>query len=91
MTFRRVRVTTVAVGKPISIAYSERVSVALGIQHAKRMRRIILSSVAGMAVPSFSSLSHKKDGFREKLIEHKTFVLIFSTTFICNICLSKIN
>jgi hypothetical protein len=49
----RVRVTIVAVEKAISITYSECVSVALVIQHAKRMRRIILSSVACLAVPYF--------------------------------------
>jgi hypothetical protein len=37
-------------GKAISITYSEYVSVALGIQHAMRMRRIILSSVACLAL-----------------------------------------
>jgi ABC-type phosphate transport system permease subunit len=38
----------------MSITYSECVSVALVIQHAKRMRRIILSSVTCLAVPVFS-------------------------------------
>ena len=38
--------------------YSESVSVALGIQHAKRMRRVILSSVACPTVHYFPSLSH---------------------------------
>jgi len=33
-------------GKAIRIKYSESVSVALGIQHAMRMRRIILKSAA---------------------------------------------
>ena len=36
-------------GKAISVTYSECVSVALFIQHSKRMRRIILSSVAYLA------------------------------------------
>ena len=36
-----------------SSTYSECVSVALVIQHAKRMRRIMLSSVAHPALPYF--------------------------------------
>jgi len=35
------------------------VSVALVFQHAKRMRRIILSCVASLALPHFSTFSHK--------------------------------
>ena len=46
-------------GKAVSIAYSECVFLALGIQHAMRMRRIILSSVACPALRYFSKLSHK--------------------------------
>jgi hypothetical protein len=57
------------------------VSVALFIQHAKRMRRIILSSMACLAVPHFSTLAHKVQS-AEKVIEHKTYVLIFSTNFV---------
>jgi hypothetical protein len=59
--------------------------VALLIQHAKRMRHIVLPFVASLASPNFSSLSHKRHDFREKVTENKMSVLIFPTAFIENI------
>ena len=52
--------------KPVIIAYSECVLIASIIQHVKRMRRVIPSSVACPAVPYFStSLS-----FGESFYQH---------------------
>jgi hypothetical protein len=45
------------------ITYSEYVPVALVIQHAKRMRRIILSSVVCSALLCFPTLSRNRHDF----------------------------
>jgi hypothetical protein len=55
------------------------VSLTLDIQHAKRMR-LILSSVVCLFLSYFSTLSHKRHEFREKVVDHKVRVLSFSTT-----------
>ena len=72
--------------------YSGWVLVALGMQHTVRMRRIRLSSVASLAVQYFSTLSHERYNCRgeekKRFFEPKS-VLIFSTTYICNISHSK--
>jgi hypothetical protein len=67
--------------KTICITYSECVSAALVIWHAKRMRRIIVSSVACLTLPYFSESSHKRHDFRKKLLNIKC-VFRFSLQFL---------
>ena len=79
-------------GKVLSTTYSEWFSVALVIQHAKRVRRIIFSAVVCPVLPSSSTWSHKRRDFRgEKGNEHKMCVSIFSTTFAWKISHSAKN
>ena len=61
-------------GRAISITYSEFVLISLGIQHAVRMRHIILPSVFCLGVPHFSTVSHIGDDFRKKNNEDKMWV-----------------
>jgi len=51
----------------MSIIYSECVSVALDIQHAKCMRHIISLSAACLIIQYFSTLSHKCHDFRKTM------------------------
>jgi hypothetical protein len=52
--------------RPLRITYAERVSIALGIHHAISMHRFILSSATCLAVPCFSTTSHKWMIFERK-------------------------
>ena len=65
--------------------------VAVGIQHAMRMRRILLQSVACPGLQYFSTLSHKWHDLMKRVTEHKMCVLIFCATFVGNISHSKMN
>ena len=72
-------------GKAISTTYSRLVFVALVIQHAKPKSIIMLSSVASLTLPYFSTSLLKMTWFSgKKVTEHNT-VFIFSTTFVWNI------
>jgi hypothetical protein len=66
---RRVRITNVAVENQYVLHILSVCFVALVIQHAKRMRCIILSSVARLALAYVFILHHKRQDFLKE--EHK--------------------
>ena len=62
------------------------VCVASVIQLARHMRRVTLSSVTCLAVPYFSTLTHKRHDFcKKKKLLKVNCVLIFSTNFVLEI------
>ena len=73
------------IGKAISIAHSQFVFVALVVQHAMRMRHIVICGLPRSTIFFPHYLINGKI-FGKKVIEHKIRVLIFST----NICLKKV-
>jgi hypothetical protein len=76
----RVRITIVAVEKHY-VTYFECVFLALIIQHAKRMRRIILLSVTSLALPYFYTLTHEWHILGKKIIERKMCLYICTRIF----------
>ena len=68
----------------MSITYSACVSVVLGIQHAKRIRRIALSPVGCQTKQYFPHYQINGTIFEKnkKVIDHKMCVFIFSTNFV---------
>jgi len=50
---------------------NERASVAVVIQYAKRLRRIMLPSMTCLAVQYFSTLSHKRHDYWKNLLDIK--------------------
>jgi hypothetical protein len=89
VTLRSVRVKCFVYGKIISIAQSEFLFVVLAIQQAKHVGHIMLSSVANPALRKSFTFPHTRHDFRRSVIEHKMYILIFSTTFFQNISHSK--
>jgi len=64
VTLKLIRANNVAIKKQC-VTFSECVSVALGIQHAKRMRHTVFPSVACFVRPYFFTLSFKRQDFRK--------------------------
>jgi hypothetical protein len=74
-------------GKAINTAYSECAFVTKIIQYTKRIRCIILSSIACSDLPFFPTLSHKGyDFLGENVAEHK---MCFD--FLYNFCLKPLS
>ena len=76
VTLRRLLLTLVGRARAMSIPCTDSASVVLVIQHAVRVRCNILSSVACMAVHYFSTLSHKHNDFRSRVVVHKICVFL---------------
>ena len=57
--------------------------VALSIQHTMRMRHFIVPFIVCVPLPHSSTLSHNRQGFRNKVIEHKM------RRFISILCLTR--
>jgi len=72
-------------GKEINITQPVCVFVALVIQHAMRMRHIILQSVACPSVQNFSTLSHKRNDFRKR--SYRTKAVCFD--FLLDFCMKR--
>jgi hypothetical protein len=78
-------------GKAISIIYSECVSLALVIQHAKRMHLLYCHLWPVCLYRIFPQYLIHGIIFGKKVIEHNMRVFSFSTVFIWNISYSKKN
>jgi hypothetical protein len=78
LTHGNVRVTTVAVENNTFYILCVCVCVCvcivdLVIRHAQRMHSIILSSLPGLALSFFATLSHKRNDFRKTFYKRKIY------------------
>ena len=73
-------------GKSVRVTYPECVFVALSIQHVMGMRLIVICGWLGSSIFFPLYLTNSKIFEKKKLL--KARVLIFFTTFVCNISLS---
>ena len=71
VTSASIRVTTVAVGKPLVFQILSQ-SAALFMQHAMRMRRIVFPSVACLAASYSPTLFLNRHDIRINVIEYET-------------------
>jgi hypothetical protein len=78
------------IGKAVIIAYSKSVSVALVIQHAMRIRHIVICGPSGTAV-FFHFISKNDTMFEKKVTERKIYILIIRIIFVRNISHSNKN
>jgi hypothetical protein len=58
-------------GKAVSITCSKCVSLTLVIHNEKSIHHTVLQSAACPDLPDFTTLSHKRNDFRENVIKYK--------------------